>query len=100
VASLLGASAKERPEPAKQASPIVYVDRSDPPVLTLHGTTDATVPISEPRHYKQALDHAGVANLLIEVPTDQHAFSPLATEKLYRSSTCSVLAFLAHNLAR
>ncbi|MEZ4446102.1 MAG: alpha/beta hydrolase [Polyangiaceae bacterium] len=98
VATFLGAPARERAAQAARASPITHIDRADPPVLLIHGTDDATVPVSESRHYGGALAKAGVKSLLVEIATDQHAFSPLAPEDVYRSSTCTVLEFLAKHL--
>jgi len=44
----------------KEASPITYVDPSDPPVLLIHGTDDEMVPVFHSRKLRQALINAGV----------------------------------------
>ena len=44
---LLGAQPEDTPELAKLASPIFHVDRSDPPLLLLHGDQDPQMPINQ-----------------------------------------------------
>jgi acetyl esterase/lipase len=61
------------------ASPINYVSSDDPPVLIVHGTADATVPISQSRALDAALRKAGVATEFIEVADGPHGLR-LATE--------------------
>jgi acetyl esterase/lipase len=41
---LLGASPLQRPDLARWASPVTYVDKSDPPFLIIHGEKDESVP--------------------------------------------------------
>ena len=44
---LLGGQPEEKPELAKLASPVFHADRSDPPMLLLHGDQDPQMPISQ-----------------------------------------------------
>jgi acetyl esterase/lipase len=44
---LLGAQPEDTPELAKLASPLFHVDRSDPPLLLLHGDQDPQMPINQ-----------------------------------------------------
>lgn len=44
----------------KAASPIQYIDRSDPPVLLMHGDRDETVPLSQHHEMVAALRASGV----------------------------------------
>jgi acetyl esterase/lipase len=48
----------------RRASPVGYVDASDPPVLTLHGTKDPIVPADQARRLHEALRKAGVTERL------------------------------------
>jgi acetyl esterase/lipase len=48
----------------KSASPITYVAKTNPPVLTFHGTDDQLVPVSQAKELHVALDKAGVVNRL------------------------------------
>jgi acetyl esterase/lipase len=69
---LLGASRIERPDLAKKASPVTYIDRNDPPFLILHGEKDASVPITQSRYLDSWLRLAGVPSKLIIVPGAPH----------------------------
>ena len=41
---LIGAAPLARPDLAKAASPVTYVDKDDPPFLIIHGEKDELVP--------------------------------------------------------
>jgi len=45
---------------ARQATPLAYIDREDPPFLILHGTADSMVPIGQSELLTTALTAAGV----------------------------------------
>jgi acetyl esterase/lipase len=72
VARLLGAKVKDAPELAAQASPVTYIDRTDPPFLIIHGMSDPLVPIAQSRELRDELAKAGVSVKLIEVPGGKH----------------------------
>ena len=44
---LFGGQPEDKPEIARLASPVFHVDRSDPPLLLLHGDQDPQMPISQ-----------------------------------------------------
>jgi acetyl esterase/lipase len=44
---LLGGQPEDLPELARLASPVVHVDRNDPPLLLLHGDQDPQMPINQ-----------------------------------------------------
>ena len=44
---LLGERPEDTPELARLASPVFHVDKSDPPLLMLHGDQDPQVPINQ-----------------------------------------------------
>ena len=52
----------ENPLLYKQASPIEYVSKDDPPTLIFHGTIDDLVPVEQSDLLKTELDKAGVTN--------------------------------------
>jgi acetyl esterase/lipase len=54
-ARLVGGVLPDRPELARAASPLSYVTPDDPPVLTLHGTADRTVPYDQAVRLDRAL---------------------------------------------
>lgn len=72
VAILLGAMAVNRPDLAKIASPVTYVDKNDPPFLIVQGEKDESVPNTESKILSSWLTLAGVPNKLIIVPGAPH----------------------------
>jgi len=57
---------------AQQLSPLIYVRPDNPPVLTIHGDTDPTVPYSHAVRLHEALTKAGVRNQLLTIPGGGH----------------------------
>ncbi len=71
-AILLGATPIARPDLAKTASPVTYVDKNDPPFLIFHGEKDDMVPNRQSKLLSGWLSAAGVKNELIIVPNAPH----------------------------
>ena len=71
-AVLLGAAPMARPDLAKVASPVTYVDKNDPPFLIIHGEKDNIVPNQQSKLLHGWLDVAGVPNELIIVKDAPH----------------------------
>ncbi len=69
---LLGASPLTRPDLAKIASPVTYVDKNDPPFLIIHGEKDESVPNRQSKLLSAWLTVMGVENELIIVPNAPH----------------------------
>jgi len=65
-------SMPNRKEIADRVSPLKYVRTGQPPVLTIHGDADPTVPYSHAVRLQEALDRAGVPNRLHTVPGGGH----------------------------
>lgn len=59
-------------ELARRLSPLTWVRPGVPPVLTLHGDADATIPLSHATRLHEALTKAGVANQLVTIPGGAH----------------------------
>ncbi len=57
---LLGAQPEAAPELARQASPVFHVDRSDPPLLLLHGDQDPQMPINQAHELQGAYEKLGL----------------------------------------
>jgi len=72
VSILLGAMAVDRPDLAKKASPVTYIDKNDPPFLIVQGEKDESVPNTESKILSSWLTLAGVKNKLIIVPGAPH----------------------------
>jgi len=70
---LLGGKLDDKQELAKQASPITYVTKDDPPFLIVHGTADNTVPFEQAEMFSEALKKAGVDVTLVKVLGGSHA---------------------------
>jgi acetyl esterase/lipase len=59
-------------EIAKRVSPINYVDKNNPPIITIHGDKDALVPYQQSVRLHKALDAAGVPNQFVTMPGAGH----------------------------
>jgi acetyl esterase/lipase len=75
VAKLLGGLQTEKHDLAVAASPITYIDKSDPPFLIVHGDIDDLVPYAQSEELAQKLDKAGVPNKLITIAGGGHGFA-------------------------
>lgn len=71
-AILLGATPVARPDLAKIASPVTYVDKDDPPFLIIHGGNDEIVWNRQSKLLSGWLTTVGVENELIIVPDAPH----------------------------
>lgn len=69
---LLGATSIDRPDLAKVASPVTYVDKNDPPFLIIHGEKDDMVSVKQSQLLRSWLNVAGVPNKLIIVKDAPH----------------------------
>lgn len=59
-------------ELAKHVSPMNYVRPGLPPIITIQGDSDPTVPYSQGMHLRDALTKAGVPNQLVTIPGGVH----------------------------
>jgi acetyl esterase/lipase len=72
VSLLLGAMPLKRPDLAKLASPVTYVDKDDPQFLIVQGAKDESVPFTQSVILHSWLQLAAVKNELIIVPGAPH----------------------------
>jgi acetyl esterase/lipase len=72
VSLLLGAMAVDRPDLAKRASPVTYIDKNDPPFLIVQGEKDQSVPNTQSKLLSSWLTLVGIKNELIIVPNAPH----------------------------
>ena len=91
-------SMTNREEISRRTSPLTYVRAGLPPVITIHGDADPTVPYSHAVRLQAALNKAGVANELVTIPGGKHGgFDHAQTLRAYSA----IREFLAkHNLGR
>ena len=71
-ALLIGAAPLDRPDLAKTASPVTYVDKDDPPFLIIHGEKDELVSPNQSRLLSSWLKLSGVPKELIIVKEAPH----------------------------
>ncbi len=57
---------------ARRVSPLTYVRKDNPPIITIHGDADDVVPYSHAVRLQEALDKAGVPNQLFTVKGGGH----------------------------
>jgi acetyl esterase/lipase len=73
-----------REEIAKRVSPLTYVRSGLPPVITIHGDADPTVPYTHGVRLRDALEKARVPNRLVTVPGGRHGgFSQAEMVRIY-----------------
>ncbi|MEM6279303.1 MAG: alpha/beta hydrolase fold domain-containing protein [Verrucomicrobiota bacterium] len=69
---LVGGTLQEKPEVAKNASPITWVTEADEPSLIVHGTEDQLVPYPQSVELEKALEEVGVPTILVTVEGGGH----------------------------
>jgi acetyl esterase/lipase len=65
----------EAPELYTKASPVTYVRKDAPPILLVHGTADAVVPVTQSQTLDAALTKVGAQHELVIVPDAPHTFN-------------------------
>ncbi|HUH19820.1 alpha/beta hydrolase [Albibacterium sp.] len=94
IADLLGAAPLFRPDLAKAASPVTYVDQNDPPFLIIHGEKDDMVPPIQSKLLSSWLTLNGVKNDVIVVKDAPH-YGKMFDAEIVRAK---VMAFLKDEL--
>jgi len=75
-----------RREVARRVSPLTYVRSGLPPIITVHGDADPTVPYAHAVQLHEALNTAKVSNELITIKGGKHGFFGVqATQDAYAS---------------
>lgn len=75
-ARLIGGAVPDNEAAARAASPMTHISAEDPPVLTLHGTADTTVPYDQAVRLDRKLTTLGVDSYFITVPDAGHGAFP------------------------
>ena len=86
-------SLSDRLDVARRVSPLSYVREGLPPIFTIHGTADPTVPYRHAVRLHDALTEAGVSNELHTVPGGLHG-------RFTRDEMETIYAQIHHFLAR
>jgi acetyl esterase/lipase len=71
---LFGGPLKDHQDAAKQASPVTFVTKDDPPFLIMHGTADNTVSIRQAERLYEAEKQAGMNTTFVKVTGGGHGF--------------------------
>lgn len=72
ITKLLGSAAVDRPDLAKAASPVTYIDGKDPAFLIIQGEKDESVPNIQSRYLHSWLQLSGLPSKIIMVPGAPH----------------------------
>ena len=68
-----------------EASPLVYLSKDDPPVMTIHGELDHVVPIAQARMLDERMKAAGLSHQYIELKGQKHVFSRDGGDKYWKA---------------
>lgn len=93
-AKLLGATVREVPELAKDASAFFQVSKDDPPFLIMHGSEDPGVPIEQSLKLHEALTNAGVESEFVVVEGAAHGGKEFQAKEVQET----VINFFAKHL--
>ena len=77
-------------------SPVTYVDRNDPPVLTLHGDADTLVSAEQGRLLQQALEASGANHETHFIADADHIFNGATADQVMEIVELTA-AFIARN---
>jgi dipeptidyl aminopeptidase/acylaminoacyl peptidase len=78
------------------ASPIHYVDRTDPPTLLVHGLADTNALPSQSERFGKKLREAGVDARVVLIPGTAHGFvgeNPAVTQQALRQALTETFEF-------
>src|SRR5271156_1928882 len=76
LSRFLGADFATHPEVWRDASPVSHVAKSNAPILIIHGTHDAMVPISQAEELNDALTKAGATVQFLRLDSDHMFHEP------------------------
>jgi acetyl esterase/lipase len=83
---LLNGPPEQQSASYRAASPITYVAKDDPPILTLHGTADPVVPVDQATEFDAAMKKVGASHTLMLMEGEGHGFKREA-DKQAREAT-------------
>jgi acetyl esterase/lipase len=88
-------SMPNREEIAHRVSPLTYVRAGLPPIISIQGDADPTVPYQHSVRLQEALAKVGVPHELVTIPGGKHGnFTPAERTRIY----VAIHAFLAANI--
>ncbi|MES2596911.1 MAG: alpha/beta hydrolase [Verrucomicrobiota bacterium] len=69
---LLGDLPNQKPDLAKQASPVAHLDKADPPLLLIHGDADPQMPPQQSSEFARGYKEAGLTVTYLTLPGSKH----------------------------
>ena len=94
IDQLLGSKPADKPDAAKAASPITYVDKGDAPTLIYHGSKDRLVPHTQAYAMADAMSKAGMPGRVEILVGADHGWGPPELNRTVEGT----LAFFAEHL--
>jgi acetyl esterase/lipase len=97
IEKFLGCSPAQCSDKVAAASPVTYVDPSDPPALLIHGEADKVVPVAQSRAFQQLLKSRNMHVELLVIPGADHSFisgTPAATQEASLTALSKTFAFI------
>jgi acetyl esterase/lipase len=74
IENMLGGPPDKAADLYRAASPVMYVSKDDPPILTIHGTADPVVPVEQAHEFDEAMKKAGASHSMLLLKGAQHGF--------------------------
>jgi acetyl esterase/lipase len=81
IENVLGGPPEKVPDVYKAASPVTYVSKDDPPILTIHGTADPIVPVEQAHEFDEAMKKVGGSHTMMLIQGAQHGFGDEAGKR-------------------
>lgn len=97
--ALMGDSPKKAPQRWKDASPITFVRRDGPPILTIHGDLDSIVPFSQATELDERCKAVGQSHRLIRLPGAGHGWVMIRTDDTLKAVMPAIMHFIAEQTA-
>lgn len=82
IARFMGGNESEKPALYREASPILYVSKNDPPLLLVHGESDEDVPFDQSVRMFESYRRAGLPVEFIAVENAGHDFRQMGATAL------------------
>lgn len=82
----LDGTPQEVPKRYQRASPITYVSKDDPPVLTIHGDRDLLVPVEQAKKLDKAMTSAGASHTLLILEDQGHGFKGESAKQAHKAA--------------
>lgn len=88
---LLDGHPEEKPELARLASPVAHVEKSDPPLLLIHGDADPQMPLQQAQEFAKAYEALKLPVQFIVIPGGAHGGA-----EFYDAERTAIMAKFLH----